>query len=501
MDGSGRYRTVMCAGGMGYDLSSSDYGSTYTPMQYAGSIYARGFNSYVIAQGGQVQMGIHPTLGVLRSDDYGNSFSLMGVPSNISTLSSPIWATINADAQAGIIVLTENSGKYITVSQDGGKTWQSGTAPMSQNGNAVVALPSNAAFLASAPGYGGFHTPFLSLDFGQSWSTFMLPPQDDYQYATVSTPDSWIVATKKSGIYRSTDQGGSWSIQPLPPTDSIGFQHAMDTLYGGKYQYLQNDTRIYASTDFGNSWQLLSVTLPNQDPTATLSSFSCIAADVTGRYVVLGTDASGVFLSQDFGATWQNTSFPVLGTPYDAVLISSTATPAGATELRIFGVLSNTVSKVGLVVSMDAGQTVTLHTPSPMNAGALTSATAQPNYVYVTGTAVFPPAIPYQYFLYRSIDGGASFAANTSLAVNMEHVACSGNGQYVAVSSQSASYTLAISTDYGATFVQKDLSGLPFAGSRMYAIAWDETGDVLLLLTYQGAFVSSDHGQTFSQAV
>jgi photosystem II stability/assembly factor-like uncharacterized protein len=258
-------------------------------------------------------------------------------------------------------------------------------------------------------------------------------------------PSTIVAATSEAGLYRSTDGGSTW----LPATTglttrrfwTVAFDPTTLIVYAGS-----QGEGLFRSTDRGVTWELVQ---------GHLGARNVRSIAFGHGYIAVGT-SSGVFLSQDAGATWANAgpegidvstvsinaSFPLSllaggdagppavgaylyksvdggktwqlanqGLPTDAVILSLSAgpLPAGA-DVR--PLLAGT--NEGLFTSADAGSTWTEITGIP----PINPEAPKPRPYNITAFAPDEPALLYAGSdgisgqgagLWRSRDGGSTW--------------------------------------------------------------------------------------------
>jgi len=242
--------------------------------------------------------------GLYRSDDSGKSFNLVAFADQV------VWSLVQTSAgwlasvqhpengDLGVIGLGPST---LYLSNDRGQTW----APISNAGNGF----SNAGRTTLAVGASG----------------------DAIVYAFAATPgDANTVTIDQLDLFRSLDGGQTWiplHITTKTPVGANQFQPDMDLMFqqafynqlilvdpsdpSSKTVYLGGQLATAKTTDGGDSWRLTSDWLPTYLPGDNLpyvhadchtAAFSQIGGTKT---VFFGTDG-GLAISQDGGATWDN---------------------------------------------------------------------------------------------------------------------------------------------------------------------------------------------------
>ncbi|MBN1938755.1 MAG: hypothetical protein JW843_04160 [Candidatus Aminicenantes bacterium] len=163
---------------------------------------------------------------------------------------------------------------YVYRSEDGGRTWMATNGDLPLNGLPVVALavsPSNMDFVyaATAPYNPAGVRPdlFVTKNGGRTWTnvTAHLPGRYIVDIAvSPANPDIAYVALSGYGgspLYRTRDAGSSWkdvgSGLPAIPTSAV----AVDP-QDHRIVYVGNDLGVWVSTDFGRSWSVFRMGLP-----------------------------------------------------------------------------------------------------------------------------------------------------------------------------------------------------------------------------------------------
>ena len=279
--------------------------------------------------------------GVFRSDDGGGHWvGTQYPPPELILPGAPIKLTeINALAvdpqDPAHIVVSSCETPGLIVSEDEGRSWRLAPLPTG------VFCPLSLAFAPEEPGLVWAATaPYgrckeesgadpaecntassgvsLSEDGGSTWRRPGGSDLDGIGTLTVEPhplqPDTVLVGTHNSGVYRSEDRGDSWSaigvgppaLPTLPVLDLAIHPLDPSLVFAG----LQ-DGAIYRSTDGGTSFVQSSSGL---SPNARI--FSVVVDPTDIDIVYAADDRSGVYASTDGGASWHPIS---LGLVHHAV--------------------------------------------------------------------------------------------------------------------------------------------------------------------------------------
>ena len=313
--------------------------------------------------------------GLYRSEDGGATWSKIN---DERKLRQRAWyyTRLYADSQDadGLYVLNVRYHK----STDGGKSFETANAPHGDHHDLWIAPEDNQRMIMADDGGAQ-----VSLDGGTSWSTYHNQPTAQYYRVTTdnSFPYRIYVAQQDNSTQRvkHRSDGGSISEADWEPTAGGESAHIAvdpknnDIVYGGsyggfltrvnhktgttrginvwpdnpmgygaegmKYRFQWNfpiifskhnpdklytfSQHVHATTNEGQSWEILSPDLTRNDPTKLVSSGGPITQDNTGveYYATIfaaaesplkegelwvGSDDGLVHLTQDGGATWNN---------------------------------------------------------------------------------------------------------------------------------------------------------------------------------------------------
>jgi Sortilin, neurotensin receptor 3,/IPT/TIG domain len=200
---------------------------------------------------------------------------------------------------------------------DGGLTWQvkdQGLAGMTCSSMDV----SRSDALRVYATFGNWSGVYRSLDGAGTWGYVQVPGSYPImsRVRTDPTDATRVYALSHDGIYRSTDGGASWTdlgfvtSAPAPSgalwvmqPDPLRPGHLLVALDTG--DYLSGPGYLYASSDYGVSWQAVAMPQP-------LSRISDIAFDPQTPGLVYiatavwgtGTNGTGVYRSTDGGVSW-----------------------------------------------------------------------------------------------------------------------------------------------------------------------------------------------------
>ncbi len=191
-------------------------------------------------------------------------------------------------------------------------------------------------------------------------------PADTGAAAPIAQPFTyrWANDTGSARIERSDDSGQTWyGVASLPER-----VEQMQTVAGDEQSVVARTARtIWVSRDAGATWAQAAA-LPSKP----------LALAVTGKdtnLLAVGTESAGLLFSRDLGATWQQSTDPVLtgggGAPVAVTALS--VNPADDTILYAatgiwLGTSTTRLTPLGIFVSADGGQHWTVMEQLPLNA-------------------------------------------------------------------------------------------------------------------------------------
>ena len=180
-----------------------------------------------------------------------------GAPPELRSLAVSTDGTVYANVHVG----------WIVRSRDGGTSWTSVRRGLNRDVHMVAAHPTNRAtvFAATAD---GFH---ISHDHGDSFHRRAEGMKYYYQRAVACFPgrDVYLASTARhnggSGalLFRSMGEGEHWvQVKGLPRVDRNINTWQVATFPDGRALAVVRDTDLYASEDWGVSWELAREDLP-----------------------------------------------------------------------------------------------------------------------------------------------------------------------------------------------------------------------------------------------
>lgn len=329
-------------------LLSSDAGKDWSPIN--GNLPAKPLRA--LAAGADGSFYACGAAGLFRSTDTGSSWQPIQ-----EGLIDPDVQSLILDPRQTLWIGTTDGKVYRSF--DRGGTWEavSGGA-LKRKGNRFQAVstqlpPGPVQALAAAVQGGGLTVwagttqgVFRSADASNGWEPVNsglpgLSKDTGYAelpvYAVAPGPSPGLLfAGTAQGVFRSGNDGDAWGAanRGLPDTsEETGLSKTTvrallvntQTRNATTYLFVGTDKGIYRSTDLGRSWQAANVGLPGTEARTGVSStaVTCLAALADTRtlvtYLFAGTPL-GLFVSGDFGGTWQPS-----GTQSTAVAIAALA--------------------------------------------------------------------------------------------------------------------------------------------------------------------------------
>jgi len=300
---------------------STDKGETWTWLISYNSqeCWAIAFND-----SGHIFAGDGDWGGLYKSTDDGNTWTQL-LPNSVAILA------IEVDREGTIYVGTWDD---FLKSTDNGITWNSFFAglPYTEMG-AVLTNEQNEIFV----GTGYFSQGdgiYYSHDGGESWIQSGLPGKTVYSL-TIGQFGSLYAGTQDDGVYRSTDNGISWEMINKGLHNENIFRVKMSPA-NLLFACSESDGGIYRSTNFGDKWEITGVTagsvsngfiettgniftatrggIQKYEPSTEKWSilFSKGMTDIIFKHqsLLFACTSSSVYISTDFGITWEMTNPP-----------------------------------------------------------------------------------------------------------------------------------------------------------------------------------------------
>jgi uncharacterized repeat protein (TIGR01451 family) len=256
-------------------------------------------NDVVIFPGNSSTIFAGTDRGVFKSLDRGSSWNLLGGTQSIRNINQVIVDPTTPD------ILYAVSLNQLFKSIDGGATWvQIPISPVSM----LAIAPSTPSTLYA----GTFNGLSISANGGDSWTTVFIPSifggtigQIDALAVDPITPSTVYVGSNQ-GIYKSIDGGATWTFagNGLPFFFSSRVTRIAISRSDTSILYaLLDNTMICKTTNSGGNWVQLNTPLIGIPPFSQLSSPLVVAPD-NSEVVYFGTQSSGMFRSNNGGATW-----------------------------------------------------------------------------------------------------------------------------------------------------------------------------------------------------
>jgi photosystem II stability/assembly factor-like uncharacterized protein len=188
-------------------------------------------------------------------------------------------------------------------STDGGEQWVAPNGIITLLGTySLVIHPDNPSIVYAAGGSvnGGGHGVLKSTDAGASWSPVNTGFRDEYMGRLIldSTTSSTLYVTSYRGVYKSTDAGGHWNVVlPFSIGGDVAYPiHLEIDPHNPLKLYAANGYRIFKTTDAGSTWKDAELTFDVAGLTIDPSNFSVL--------YVLSNPATRLYRSTDGGNSW-----------------------------------------------------------------------------------------------------------------------------------------------------------------------------------------------------
>ena len=230
-------------------------------------------------------------------------------------------------AASGGVWKTENAGTTWTPVFDGEGSYSIGTVTLDPNNSAVVWVGTGENNSQRSVGYGD--GVYKSEDGGKSWKNvglktsehigkIVIDPRDSNTVFVAAQGPLWSAGGER-GLYKTTDGGKTWkaviSISENTGVTDVAIDPSNpDIMYAAAWMRRRHfytivdggpESAMYKSTDGGNTWTKLKSGLPPGDLGRIGIAVSPADPNVVYATVEASGKASGVFRSEDKGATWE----------------------------------------------------------------------------------------------------------------------------------------------------------------------------------------------------
>jgi photosystem II stability/assembly factor-like uncharacterized protein len=428
---------------------------------------------------------------IFKSDDDGANW--IESDSNISNLMS--GGQITAFYSYGTRLFA-GSGDYLFESKDNGSTWNTMSfGPLGFNANVISSL-GKFVILGSAFNPGNAFSIAFSNDSGMTWSYSNLSNNLNYVINNFAIIGTTVFAGTSNGIFKSSDGGKNWT--------SVNTGSKINSLfiYGTKI-IAGIDSGVIVSSDYGSTWKSSTGLINAQGRVFTIKDSIILLGTNNGVYISLdscnswklsntglynhfvhalvtkdnkifaGTNASGVFVSNDNASNWS---------PTNNSLLSSSMGVTSIATLK-----SNLYAGTdggGIFKSSDKGTTWT-----PIDSG-LTDYQIYP--IVVSGSNLY--AGTYYSGVFISTNYGISWTPiNNGLIGSVYKLFTRDfyNG-YIFCGTDSGLFK---TSNYGASWLPINISRFQLDSANLFDLA--TFGNYLFAATDKGLYRSSDTGVTW----
>ena len=235
-----------------------------------------------------------------------------------------------AAAASGGVWKTVNGGTTWTPVFDNEGSFSIGAIALDPKNTSTVWVGTGEHNSQRSVGYGD--GVYRSDDGGKSWKNMGLKSSEHIGKIAIDPRDSNVVFVAaqgplwspggERGLYKTTDGGKTWKAV-IPGTENTGATDVVidpsnpDIMYAATWQRRRHfytlinggpETALYKSTDGGNTWTKLRSGLPPGDLGRIGLSISPANTSVVYATIEATGTLSGIFRSNDRGATWERTS-------------------------------------------------------------------------------------------------------------------------------------------------------------------------------------------------
>jgi hypothetical protein len=143
---------------------------------------------------------------------------------------------------------------------------------------------------------------YISTNSGVTWSQHL--QTNEFEGGAISADGRTLLAWGAFDVFASTNFGSNWTpVTPLNWADYYNFHSATITADGSKWAAYGEDINLtwfefFSSTNQGASWDQI-------DGPPSSSSDGELASSAEGGRLVIALDSVGIYVSTNFGVTWQ----------------------------------------------------------------------------------------------------------------------------------------------------------------------------------------------------
>jgi len=284
-------------------FKTTDNGSTWTTISFAGASTITSFNAYKFDKNGNNMMVVGTYGEMIKSSNGGANWNSIMYRRSLANMVSLYANNLGKVIALGTSIFSTDAVIY---SNDGGDTWESSNLFTYQNLSHIDMLNSNTGWIS-----GRFGTFYKTTNGGTSWDTSMtnnpvLAPYFGNGVNFINETTGWIVGGLPSiggvtKIFKTTNGGVNWFEQIPANSGPIGVKIDM---YNANTGYMTHSTGIQKTTNGGDNWILTSTIGPSG------SSYTPIKT-VDSVTVYTGSNKSQVYGTTNGGVTWDSLNFPV----------------------------------------------------------------------------------------------------------------------------------------------------------------------------------------------
>ena len=509
---SGKWGSIKISGDAKYQIAcqytqngqvfiSYNYGLNWTVVQYlTDKNYLGFFTGVSISKDGKYMSVIQDNGYIAISHDYGIKWSIIKDCLYKTDVSSIIY---------------NMQKKWIRIDMSGTGQYQT-----------AISLPTE---------INKYGCIFHSDNYGTSWFDVSYNITTGYNfYSDISISYSGKYQTisiqyASDGIIISDDYGLTWKSVSNTDSKYCLVNKSPDILIDGKYQYYVSFGKgIYASNDYGNTWNFYNIV---SNPNIYFTFFSLTTSD-DGKYVycpVISDNITSIIISNDYGYTW-TFSYVNFAQYYSLFDDTINVFQIDTSSNGLFVTLTNNDNKI--LFSNNYAQTfVDLNDshfynyiyPIQCSSSGQYQISIIPNDSIIISnnngiswnkinlnnnwyscsislSGQYQCVIDQESVVYISYDYGKTWEYNIKLTTG-KIIKVSGDGQiYIVINTDSTKPKYYISNDYGITFIERDQFYFPSFTPSNIGISLSGKYQTITSQLFIPIMRSNDYGETFTSA-